>query len=261
MFAVSDQILCVSESVADQFHPRVRKSRIRVLHNGIPRTEFPLAAHKKGETFRKRHHLDDHFVVGVAGRIKCGRKGQDVVVRAARRVCPKFPRLKFVFVGVPFPGNEAHLENLKAMVREFCLEDRVVFAGESEDMPATYSAFDVSLMPSALPEPFGNVVAESMAMRTAVIATRIGGIAEQVEDGKSGLLVEPNDPDMLAAAIERLLNDEALRHRLEENGWTRYLEKFEFEGFYAKLLSAYADVRRMPAKIVVRPPVLHYDGE
>jgi glycosyltransferase involved in cell wall biosynthesis len=243
MFCLADQILCISEAVADQFHPHIRRTRVQELYDGIPRGEYAVPSRLSVEAFRNQHGLDGHFVVGVVGRIKVGRKGQDVVVRAARQLCPKYPRLRFVFIGTPFPGNEIHLENLHAMVKEYGLEDRIIFAGECEEMATTYSAFDISLMPSAFPEPFGNVVSESMAMGRAVIGSRCGGIAEQIEHGTSGLLVEPNEPIKLAEAVERLMNDEALRLRLEENGRARYLERFEFEAFYAKVLAVYSAVR------------------
>ncbi len=244
MYVLADEILCISKAVTDQFHPHIRQTKIRVLYNGIPENEFRVPSRLRVETFRNRFDLNNHFVVGVVGRIKFGRKGQDVVVRAARQLCPKYARLRFVFVGTPFPGNEGHLQDLQAMVKEYGLEDRVIFAGESEDMPVTYAAFDISLMPSALPEPFGNVVAESMAMQKAVVGTRIGGIAEQIEDGVNGLLVQPNHPGALAYAIELLLNDEALRRRLEENGRARFLERFEFEAFFKNLMDIYHTVLR-----------------
>ena len=77
-----------------------------------------------------------------------------------------------------------------------------------------------------------------------VIGTRLGGTVEQIEDGVTGFLVEPNDPRELAAALERLLADADLRRRMGENGRARFLRLFEFEAFYARIASVYAQITK-----------------
>jgi glycosyltransferase involved in cell wall biosynthesis len=68
-----------------------------------------------------------------------------------------------------------------------------------------------------------------------VIASRGGGTAEQIEDGITGMMVNPGDPEQLAAALEKLQADPGLRNRLGANGRKQFCEKFEFEGFYSKM--------------------------
>jgi hypothetical protein len=93
-------------------------------------------------------------------------------------------------------------------------------------------------------EPFGMVVTEALACRKAVVASAVGGIPEIIEDGRSGVLVEPDDPGALARALTRMLNDHALRERLAAAGYERVLERFacermgaEYERLYATLLA------------------------
>jgi glycosyltransferase involved in cell wall biosynthesis len=74
-----------------------------------------------------------------------------------------------------------------------------------------------------------------MAMNRPVIASKGGGVTEQIEDGVTGLLVDSGDAEQLATALARLQDDPELRARLAENGRKKFLEKYEFEGFYSKL--------------------------
>jgi glycosyltransferase involved in cell wall biosynthesis len=75
-------------------------------------------------------------------------------------------------------------------------------------------------------EPFGIVLIEAMASKTPVVATNVGGIPEIVEHEVSGLLVEPENPEALSAAIRRVLTDANLKKELVENGYSRVMEQF-----------------------------------
>ena len=108
-----------------------------------------------------------------------------------------------------------------------------------EDIKAAYAALDISVLPSARPEPFGGVVIESMAFGKPVIGTRIGGTIEQVDDARTGLLIEPNDPQALADAIEKLLKDPQGRMAMGKLGYERFMSHFEFEEFFGKIMQLY----------------------
>jgi glycosyltransferase involved in cell wall biosynthesis len=104
------------------------------------------------------------------------------------------------------------------------------------------SALDVVALPSALPEPFGGVVIEAMALGRPVVGTNAGGTPEQIDDGVTGHLVPPGDPPALAEAIGRLLADRELRERMGAAGRSRYLERFEFERFYGTMTAVYQEL-------------------
>ena len=145
-------------------------------------------------------------------------------------------------IGSPFPGNESHLSSLQALIRELNLRGTVLYTGDVEDIKAAIAALDILVLPSVQPEPFGGVVVEAMALSRPVIATKIGGSMEQVVDGVTGFLVEPGDAKDLAAGIEKLLQSADCRRSFGENGRARFLEKFEFEAFYRRILSLYENV-------------------
>jgi glycosyltransferase involved in cell wall biosynthesis len=233
--AFSDRIVCVSQAVADQFHPRIRVRKLVVLEDGFPSSEFPEVPLATIQAFRHRYNLNGNLLVGLVGRIKIGRKGQDILLDAAARLKPRFPDTRFIFIGSPFPGNEDHLARLKKLITDRNMDDEVIYTGDIDDVTTAYAALDISIQSSVLPEAFSGVVVESMAMSKAVIASKGGGTEEQIEDGITGLLVDPGNSEQLASALEKLQADPELRARLGANGRKKFIEKYEFEVFYSKL--------------------------
>ncbi len=239
LFAFSDRILCVSQAAARQFHPYIRKRKVQILNNGYPVSEFAPVAPDRVAAFRTRFGLNGARLVGLVGRIRFGRKGQDTFLEAASLLHQKFPVVKFLCIGSAFPGNEEHQGRFNRLRRSLGLDGAVICTGDVEDIKAAYSALEISVAPSVMPESFGGVVIESMAMGKPVIATGIGATPELIEDGQSGILVSPGNARELAAAVERLLSDKDLRHSLAACGHQRYLQRFEFEGFFKNLIAIY----------------------
>jgi len=242
MYAFADIIPCISQAVARQFAQGIQERRVVVIYDGLPRDEFRAVEESRVRAFRQRFALDQSPIIGVVGRIKFGRKGQDVFVKAVALLKDKYPDVKFLLVGSPFPGNEEHLERLFDLIRTLGVEQHVVYTGDVEDIQVAHAALDISVLCPSFPEPFGLVVAESMALAKPVVGTKMGGIAEQIENGVTGFLVEPNNPGQLAAALELLLSDSELRRKMGENGRKRFLEMFEFEPFYRKMLALYRNL-------------------
>ena len=239
MFAFSSKVICVSDAVRQQFIPYIRERKTLVIHNGIPASEFGPVTEDRIRDFRRTFKLESFLLVGVVGRLKMVRKGQDTFLKAAALLSADHPEARFVLIGSPFPGNESHGTALVALARELGIEDRVVFTGDVADIRAAYAALDVSVLPSEQPEPFGGVVIESMAAGKAVIGTRIGGTCEQIADGESGVLVTPGDPHSLSIAMGRLLGDAEGRDRMGGAGRKRFETLFEFERFYARMVETY----------------------
>jgi glycosyltransferase involved in cell wall biosynthesis len=240
MLWFSARIICVSTPVAEQFDRSWRSERILVVHNGFPASEFLDVTTDRVEQFRAAYASPGvHYLIGVIGRIKFQRKGQEVFVRAAALLRHKFPDARFLCIGTPYPGNESHLANLNMLVQELDLEHYVRCTGDIEDIKAAIKGLDVVVLASAQPEPFGGVVIEAMALARPVVATGIGGSVEQVIDGVTGYLVAPGDSLSMADAIEKLLVSSDRRRIFGENGRECFLERFEFEHFYQTILNIY----------------------
>ncbi len=230
--------------MAQQFRLFGRRDDIVVLHNGFPIDEFSPIGKKRIDAFRSHFQLNGFQLVGVVGRIKFGRKGQDVFIQAVALLRGKYSNVRFLLIGSPFPGNEEHLSMLLELIKQLDLQESIIYTGDVPDIKAAYASLDISVLPSALPEPFGGVVIESMAFAKPVIGTNIGGTREQVEDGVTGFLIEPNDPSDLAEKIDLLLSNAGLRTSMGVNGRKRFLDLFEYELFYKKMMQIYTNLNK-----------------
>jgi len=244
----SSEIICVSKPIAEQFEPMLRARKVKVIHNGFPIAEFERPSDERIEAFKSKFSLGRMLVlVGVVGRIKFHRKGQEIFVNAALLLRDRFPDARFLCIGSPFPDNQAHLENLLNLIHAYGLEGYVIYTGDVDDVKASIAALDILVLSSAQPEPFAGVVVEAMALSRPVVATCAGGSIEQVEDGVTGYLVEPGDAKSMAVGIERLLEDPGRRVIFGENGRARFLAQFEFEPFYQKILGLYNQLAQVRA--------------
>jgi len=148
----------------------------------------------------------DGLVIGFAGRLEYG-KGPDIFLEAALRVHKDFERVTFLFV-----GNGPMRADLEMRARATGLP--AVFAGHQPDLLPVLHLCAVVVVPSRQ-EAFSRVLIEAMATEIPVVATRVGGIPEVCTDGRTGLLVPPEDPPALAHAIMATLNEpEATKSRV-----------------------------------------------
>lgn len=141
------------------------------------------------------------------------RKGIATAIRALVEV----PNGHLTVIG---GGDASHLADLRAVVDELGLTDRVAFERRSRaELPRAYAEADVVLFPVNWEEPFGLVPLEAMAVGRPVVASGTGGSGEYLRDGENCLLYgPPDDPGALAAAVRRLAADEDLRERLRAGG-------------------------------------------
>jgi glycosyltransferase involved in cell wall biosynthesis len=171
-------------------------------------------------------------------------KGQIDAIRAHELVRQKSPEAillvggtaKFLTPGTRY-DNRAYLTELQAAAKGVDSGDAVRFLGERDDMPQLLRALDVLVMPS-WEEPFGRVAVEAMAVGTAVVVTDVGGPAEYVEHGVSGLLAPPRRPEALATAITQLLGDDALRQRIGETARRAVHLRFGVDRYRKRVLEA-----------------------
>ena len=188
--------------------------------------------------------------IGYLGQM-CPAKGVHVLVDAFARVAPRFPDATLYLFGDPIIEEfEPYMEELRQQVRRLGIEDRVVFAGWRADAFAVVNRMTVMVHPS-FSEGFGLAVLEPMAMGKPVIATRVGGLREAVRDGVNGFLVEPGDGDAMAARLDQLLADPALRGRLGEAARDTTCAEYALEDKMHQLYAIWYDVagERPPASL------------
>jgi glycosyltransferase involved in cell wall biosynthesis len=231
---LADCVLVNAEAVRRWLEDQgYRTDRVAVIRNGVDLARFAVRP-GDGALRRELGLPADAPLVLVLSRLDRN-KGIEEFLEAAAEVASRSPRVRFLVVGDRFVlrdgaivRDERHRDELEKRARELGLSGRVRFTGFRLDVPALLSEAAMSVLPSRS-EGLSNAVLESMAAGVPVIATRVGGIPEAIEDGVSGLLVPPRDPGALARAMEVLLEHRELARRLGRDARRRVEERFSLE--------------------------------
>jgi glycosyltransferase involved in cell wall biosynthesis len=196
----------------------------KAIEQGVARAEIEL---------RARHDIpkDMPWIGAVAELHK--NKGLRYLIEAMKWL----PRAILVIVG----DGELRLE-LESFARKFHVSERVFFTGGIADAGRLIPAFDVFALPS-LKEGLPYVILEAMAAGVPVVATRVGGVPEEIEDGKSGTLVPTRNPRALAKALERLAEDPALSGKFADAAHARVIERFDLERMVREIDAVYEGKR------------------
>lgn len=169
-------------------------------------------------------------------------KGLDFLIKAYALIKDKSDAMLLIGGGSKNPKqHEIDVKGaLLQIVDELGLNDRVVFTGyiPDEQLETYYRKANVFVLPSKY-EPFGMTTLEAMSCGTPVVATRFGGIKDDLHDQVDSLLVDPSSPVELSEAILRVLTDEALAAKLSKNGQKTILERFSWESIASRTLSFY----------------------
>ena len=236
--SVTDRVICVSEAVRREVLRRERlvPSRAVVAHNGVGTP--PECEPDARRRIRDELGLgEDQLVVGTVASFRAVKR-VDRLLRAAPAVVRAAPAVRFVLFGQGERESE-----LRSLVRRLKLEDRVIFAGFRTDIDRCYEALDVSALTSQS-EGLSLTLLESMSHGLPVVATRVGGNPEVVVDGETGYLVEPDDEEMLADRLVRLLGDPARRARMGRAARERLDAHFRISIAARRYLDLYAGLLR-----------------
>lgn len=231
------KIIVVSETLKEVFRPyQDIHSKLLCIHNGVD-----LRVFKKEDDIRDLLGIDkDKFVIGLVSQIR-KEKGIEYVIHASTEILKRFPNTLFLIVGKKVAQEEGLTEELMGLTRNLGVDYAFRFLGRRDDVPAIMNSIDLMVLPT-LSEAFGKVIIESMACHKCVIATKVGGIPEIIEDGKNGLLVPPKDVRSLENAILRVMEDKELRTSLAEAGHRTVAEKFSMTRQVEKIQNLYASL-------------------
>lgn len=240
---LSTTIIANSERTRDNLVGQSSKKRIKtvVIYNGINLQQFDKA-YGNGQQLRKSWNINEKTaLIGMVGRISY-RKGQDFFVKVAKEVLDEKLDAKFVIVGDTIPGKEEIKKELVAQIDHLNLNEKVIFEGFREDIPSVMDAFDIFVLPSRLPEAFGNVILEAMAMKKPVVANAHGGSTEIVEDGTTGYLVEPNNAALMTQKLASLIKDPEKREKMGLEGRRKVEEEFTLDKNKEAIVSLYKEI-------------------
>jgi len=201
---------------------------ISVIPNGIDTERFENLSK---EDIRKRLKIkEDEKIITFVGTLRPV-KGLRYLIEAMKIVRDKDKNVRLVLVG---DGEER--EKLEKLVEKFGLKECVKFIGsvQNEEIPQYMVTSDVFVLPS-LSEGFPNVVLDAIASGLPIVATKVGGLPEIIEDSKNGFLVKPKNPEQIAEKILLLIKDDELRKRIskankgeaERYSWERVVQRLE----------------------------------
>ena len=218
----------IRDGLIEQDH--MSPDKVRVVYNGVDLDRFAIPA-DRSQLFPGS---EGHKLVVLVGNMVTGVKGHGVLLGAAAQVLKVCPNTQFVLVGdgVMRPGFEKQAQDL-GLAKDF------LFLGRRNDVPAILACCDIAILPS-LAEGLPNAVLEYLAAGLPVVATALGGNLEIIQDGKTGLLIPPQDPKALSKALISLLTEEGLTERIARAGHDYVKQSFSFERLVAEIEQLYA---------------------
>jgi len=230
----TDKMIAVSEEIRQQRINRegVPADKIVTIPNAVDTTRFGWP----GPRERVRAELQigaSSILIGTVGRLVPAKR-YDCLLDAARIVCQAVPEARFLFVGDGPLRNE--LESRASQLA--LLPEQVRFLGSRQDVPDLLSALDVFVLSSER-EGLPVSLLEAMAAARPVVATRVGGIPDVIQDGHNGLLVSPHDPAGMAAAVLSLARDGNLSRALAEQARQTAQSRFSVPAVSRRIIALY----------------------
>jgi glycosyltransferase involved in cell wall biosynthesis len=210
-------------------------NRYELVYNGVDLSRVN-ADSGRAAGFRRRFNIpsEKQIIVQVSWIIP--EKGIADLLEVARLVCLNHPDTQFVIV-----GDGPFREQYTKLADNMGLSENVTWTGLIKDPfgQGVYDAADIVCQLSRWEEVFGWMIAEAMAFGKPVVATRVGGIPELIDDGKTGFLVARGDVNLAAEIVQRLLDDGELRKTLGCAGCRKTEERFNLQTNVQELLRVY----------------------
>lgn len=224
------QFIAVSKYVAEKFQQTwSSRKNIQVIHNSIVVSNAATTA-------------NDNPVVTWIGRLQRW-KGAHIFIKAAETIRKNHPEVEFKVVGGTLFGIEPEYEKeLHDLAKSLNLGSSLKFFGHQSSVESFIQSADIVVHSSVRPEPFGLVILEAMSAGRPVIASNEGGPLEIVDDGVTGLLIRPNDPQELANAVIKLLQDKTLRTSLGQAARERVQTVFNPSKMIHALEAVYSEL-------------------
>ena len=233
----TDRALAVSPEVERFAHRAyaIPEDRLRVLSNGVNVERYRSASRADGRRLRKAWSVPAEApLIGVIGRMREDkRRGR--MIKVLPELLSECPDVRVVFV-----GDGPTREKCEELAHAYGVEDRVVFTGYREDIPAVLQAVDMAAITSEM-EGQPITILEALSAGVPIVAFAVEGVPSTIGGGQGGLVVERGDLNAFREALVRLIRDEALQERLSRVARER-AEDFDAASYVDRLEEVYLDV-------------------
>lgn len=226
------------------------RARIRLVHNGVDPARYPFvpAQQRSSALAAELGIAPGDAVAGIVAAVR-PEKDHATFLQAARIVVKAVPNARFLVVG---RGRfDADLERVRALARELGVAERVVFTGRRADVADVVALTDVFCLTSYTVECFPMSLLEAMAVGRAAVCTAVGGVPDMIDDGVTGHVVPPRDPQALAGRLVELLTDPERTEKMGRAARERLEERFTLDSSVREAERALEETagRRVPARI------------
>lgn len=229
-------IICVSEydrdvALANKIAPA---EKLITIHNGIDTTnvKFLDRAVAQQELFGNNQPKPVEVIIGCIANFY-PTKGLNYLIEAIKILIEQQQKIKVAIIG----DGELRSE-LEKQILANDLKSIITLAGKKTDAKKYLPAFDIAVM-SSVKEGFPYYILEAMTSKLPIVATKVGGVPEIIEDGKTGLLVEPKNPSDLADKIQTLIDNPGLRQNFGQAGYEQVRQEFSLEKMTRKTFETY----------------------
>lgn len=236
-----DIALCNSQFTASTVHHMYPNLRTEVFYNPVGNLEAVRLSRSERANVRAELKTPEDAVVIIQLSRMVELKGHTQHLEALSKL-KELPGWVCWIAGAGQQPREAlYLDELKRRAAQLGLNHRVIFTGERAEMQKLLASADIYCQPNTSPESFGNVFVEALSYDLPVVTTNIGG-AKEIVNPSCGILVTPNQPDVLAESLRQLIEDEKMRAQLGAAGTTRAKELCDVTRQLKQLAGILADV-------------------
>ncbi|MCL1886851.1 MAG: glycosyltransferase [Betaproteobacteria bacterium] len=234
-YRLYDHIITISEAIRQVLISEgVPSQKITCVRSAVDPTPYlqPVDRTLMSKEFRLPENA---LVIGIVAQL-IPRKGHHYLIDAIEILSKDYPQIRVICF-----GQGPLLSPLKTIVQQKKLENVIQFAGFRTDLPKWLGGLDILAHPADM-EGLGVSLLQASAAAVPIVTTRAGGLPEAVQDGVTGILIDPGDAVSLTAALRRLIEDTSLRHKLGAAGRKRIMSAFSVEAMAKGNLDVYKKV-------------------
>ncbi len=233
-----DAVIVPSTSLRNQITDSgyINPDICEIIPIGIPETNSSPPRNDARRLLREKYSLPVNSCIAVTAARFVKQKGHINLVKAAAAIADRFPEIHFLLLG------DGPLELiLKKEIASRRLSRHFIFAGMLNDVNLELIGADLMIHPS-IEEPYGIAVLEGMRAGLPIVASRVGGIPEVVDEGNTALLADPGDPLHLSERVISLLESRTKMNKLGEEGYRRWQKEFRFDIMIDRIENKLADL-------------------